>query len=62
MSYFIYDTSIVLDGCGLVAKSCLTLATPRIVDPQAPFCSWELSSKNIGMGRHLLLQGIFQTQ
>ena len=38
---------------GLVAKSCLTLATPWTVAFQAP---WDSSGKNTGVGCHFLLQ------
>ena len=48
-------------GDGLVAQSCLTLVNPWTVACQAPL-SWDFSGKNIGMGCHFLLQGIFPTQ
>ena len=43
----------------LLAQSCSTLCDP--VDHQAPR-STEFSSKNTGVGCHVLLQGIFPTQ
>ena len=46
-------------GGGLVAKSCLTLATPRTVACQPPL---SMGSSSTGVGCHFLLQGIFQTQ
>ena len=53
---------LVSDGRGdLVARSCLTLVNPWTVACQAPL-SWDFSGKNIGMGCHFLLQGIFPTQ
>ena len=50
-----------LGGGGLVAKSCLTLATPWTVALQAPL-SMDFPGKNAGVGCHFLLQGIFPTQ
>ena len=46
---------------GLVAKSCLTLATPWTVAHQVPL-PWDVSGKNTGVDCPLLLQGIFPTQ
>ena len=42
--------------CCLITKSCLTLSDTRLL------CSWDFSGKNIGVGYHFLLQGIFLTQ
>ena len=42
-------------GGDLVAKSCLTLVTPRTV-PARLFCPWDSPGKNIGVGWHFLLQ------
>ena len=48
--------------CGdLIAKSHPTLVTPW-TDPTKLLCSWDFPSKNIGVGCHFLLQGIFLTQ
>ena len=47
--------------CCLIAKSCLTLATPWTVTHQAPL-SMGFSSKNTGVGCNFLLWGIFPTQ
>ena len=47
--------------CGLVAKSCLTLATPWTVACQAPH-PWDSPGKNTGVGCLFLLLGIFLTQ
>ena len=47
--------------CVLVAQSCLTLCYPWTVAHQAPL-SMGFSGKNIGVGCHFLLQGIFLTQ
>ena len=41
--------------CVLVTQVCMTLSNP--VD-----CSWDSPDKNIGVGCHSLLQGIFLTQ
>ena len=46
---------------GLVAKLCLTLATPQIVAPRL-LCAWDSPGKNTGVGCHFLLQGSFATQ
>ena len=48
-------------GGGLVAKSCLTLATPWTVACQAPL-SMGFSRQGYGVGCHFLLQGIFLIQ
>ena len=50
-----------LDGSGLVAKSCPTLAIPWTIALQAPL-SMGFPVKNTGVDCHLLLQGIFPTQ
>ena len=48
-------------GGGLVAKSCLILATPWTV-AKSLLCPWDFPGKNTGLSCHLLLQGIFPTQ
>ena len=48
-------------GGGVVAKSCLTLATPWTV-PTRLLCPWDSPGKNTGVSCHFLLQGIFPTQ
>ena len=50
------------EGSGLVAKWCLTLATPWTVACQAPLSMRFSRLKNTGVGCHFLLQGIFPTQ
>ena len=40
----------------LVTQSCPNFVTPRLL------CPWNSPSKNTGVGRHFLLQGIFPTQ
>ena len=40
----------------LVAQSCLTLCTSRLL------CPWGFAGKNAGVGCHALLQGIFSIQ
>ena len=59
----IVSASVVLGGGGgdLVTKPCPTLVTLWTVACQAPL-SMEFSSKNIGVGCHSLLQGIFLTR
>ena len=48
-------------GGGLVAQSCLTLATLWTVACQAPLL-WNSPGKNAGVDCYSLLQGIFPTQ
>ena len=43
--------------CGLIAKLCLT-HDPMDCNP----CPWDYPGRNIGVGSHFLLQGIFPTQ
>ena len=45
----------------LVAQSCLTLCVHGLQSTSV-FCPWDSPGKNPGVGRHLLLQGIFPTQ
>ena len=45
---------------GLVAKSCLTFATPGLKAARL-HCLWDSSGKNTGVGCHFLLQRIFLT-
>ena len=46
----------------LVAQLCLTLCTPMDCSPPGSFVHGVSPGKNIGMGCHALLQGIFPTQ
>ena len=46
----------------LVAKSCLTLLQPHVLQPARLLCPWNFPGKNTGVGCHFLLQGIFLTQ
>ena len=44
-------------------QSCLTLfVSPWGLQPAWLLCPWDFPSKNIGVGCHFLLQGIFLTQ
>ena len=54
-------STVAYCGGGLVAKSCLTSATPWIVARQAPL-SMDFSGKNTEVDCHFLLQGIFLTR
>ena len=45
---------------GLVTKLCLNLMIPWTVAPRL-LCPWNFPGKNIGVGCHFLLQGIFLT-
>ena len=49
-------------GGGLVAKSCLTLATPWTCQPAWFLCPWDSPGRNTRVGCHFLLQAIFPTQ
>ena len=46
----------------LVAQSCPTLCDPVDCTLSASLCPWDSPGKNIGVGNHFLLQGIFLTQ
>ena len=46
----------------LVAQLCPTLCDPMDCSPSRLFCSWNSPGKNIGLGCHALLQGIFLIQ
>ena len=46
----------------LVAKLCLFLSPPHGLYPTRLPCPWDFPGKNIGLGCHFLLQGIFLTQ
>ena len=46
----------------LVPKSCPTLLQPHGLWPARLFCPWNFPGRNIGVGCHFLLQGIFLTQ
>ena len=48
--------------CCLAAKLCLTLLWPHGLYPARLLCPWDFPGKNIGVGCHFLLQGIFPTQ
>ena len=43
-------------------QSCPTLCDPMDCSPPMLFCPWDSPGKNIGVGCHVLLQGIFLTQ
>ena len=45
-----------------VAQSCLTLCDPLDFSPPGSSHPWDSPGKNIGVGCHALLQGIFLTQ
>ena len=46
----------------LVAQSCLTLCNPMACSPPGSSVHGDSPGKNIGVGCHALLQGIFPTQ
>jgi len=43
-------------------QSCLTLCNPMDCNPSGSLCRWDSPGKNIRVGCHALLQGIFPTQ
>ena len=45
-----------------VTQSCPTLCDPVDCSPPGSSCLWNFPGKNIGVGCHFLLQGIFPTQ
>ena len=47
---------------GLVTWSCPTLVTPCAMSSTRLLCPWDFPGKNIAVGCHFLLQGIFPTQ
>ena len=46
----------------LVTELCPTLLRPHGLLPARLLCPWDFPGKNIGVGRHFLLQGILLTQ
>ena len=46
----------------LIVQSCLTLCDPMDGSPPGSSVYGDSPGKNIGVGRHALLQGIFPTQ
>ena len=58
--FFFFKRNKLFPGCycGLVTKLCLTHYDSMDCNP----CPWDFPGRNIGMGSHFLLQGIFPTQ
>ena len=48
--------------CFLASKSYPTLLQPHRLYPSRLLCQWNFPGKDPGVGCHILLQGIFQTQ
>ena len=46
----------------LVVQSCVDSLRPRGLQPARLLCPWNSSNKNIGLGCHFLLQGMFPIQ
>ena len=46
----------------LVVQSCVDSLPPRGLQPARLLCPWNSSNKNIGLGCHFLLQGMFPIQ
>ena len=59
---YVYTIQLYFLLCCLLAQSCPTLLWPRGLWPTRFLCPWDFPAKNIGMGCHFLLQGIFPTQ
>ena len=53
---------VALILCCLVVKSCPSLLQPHGLEPARLLCPWNSPGKNIGVGCHFLLQGIFPTK
>ena len=53
---------LLINCCGLVAKSCQTLLRSHGLQLTRFLCLWNFPAKNTGVGCHLLLQGIFPTK
>ena len=51
----------IVHACS-VAKLCLTISDFHGLQPSRLLCPWDFPGKNVGMGCHFLLQGIFPTQ
>ena len=59
---YIYTVCVYISMYGgLVAKSCLTLATQWTVACRL-LCPWDSPGKDTGVGCHFLLHGIFLAQ
>ena len=58
----LYMTSFLSRCVCSVAQLCLTLCDPMDYSPPDPSAHGDSPGKNTGVGRHALLQGIFQTQ
>ena len=58
----VQDTLSELTNVCSVAQSCPILCDPVDCSPVILLCLWDSPSKNIGVGSHSLLQGIFLTQ
>ena len=48
--------------CAKLLQSCPTFCDPIDCSPPMFLCPWDSPGKNIGVGCHALLQGIFPTQ
>ena len=51
-----------IEGACSLIHSCPTLCDPHGLQPAWLLCPWNSPGKNIGMGSHSFLQGIFPTQ
>ena len=56
-----HQLKIVPYCCCLVVNLCSTLLPPQGLQPTKLLCPWAFRGKNIGIGCHFLLQGIFLT-
>ena len=56
------EQRLINSSCFLVTKSCLTFSRPHGLKSARLLSPWEFPGKNIGVGCHFLLQGIFPIQ
>ena len=62
-SYFQICNRVLLSVCVCVSCSVVSDSLqPRGLKPARLLCPWDFPGKNIGVGCHFLLQGIFLTQ
>ena len=57
-----YSIGLLLMHVCVHAKSYLTLLQSQGLYPARFLCPWDFPGKNLGVGCHFLLQGIFLTQ
>ena len=62
--FFLFNCALkdIYSCCVLVSKLCPTLLQPHGLQHARLLCPWDFPDKNIEVGCHFLLQGIFLTQ